>query len=97
MVQLYADNKDKGFEIVSVNVADTAPEVAQFFQKYHAKHIGVMNKTDDDVMKLYGVSGTPTNVVISREGKIVTKIVGYAKGDTKIEAGLKKAGLEMGE
>ena len=78
-----------------MNVADSAPEVAQFFQKYRATHIGALNKTDMDVMELYGVKGTPANFVIDREGRIVSKIVGYGPGDTRIDAALRKAGLDM--
>lgn len=95
MVQLYNENKDKGFEIVSINVTDTAEEVAQFFRKYNAHHIGALNKTDVDAQQLFGVQGTPTNVVVDREGHIVKKIVGYSKGDTRIDQALKKAGLDM--
>ena len=87
--------KDKGFEIVSVNVRDSAEDIAQFFKKYKASHIGAMNKTNDDVGDLYGVEGTPTNIVVDREGRVVQKIVGYSSGDTRIDKALKKAGLEM--
>lgn len=76
-------------------MTDTAEEVAKFFRKYSARHIGALNKTDDDAQKLYGVEGTPTNVVVDREGHIVQKIVGYSKGDTRIDKALKKAGLDM--
>ena len=53
-----------------------------------------LNKTDQDVMKLYGVEGTPANFVIDREGRMVSgKISGYGKGDTRVDKALKKAGL----
>jgi hypothetical protein len=93
-VDLYNQYKEKGFEIVSINVADSAEDVAQFFRKFNARHIGALNKTDTDVMGLYGVEGTPANFVIDREGRLVGgKISGYGKGDTRIDRALKKAGL----
>ena len=75
-------------------MADSAEDVAQFFAKYRARHIGALNKTDTDVMELYGVEGTPANFVIDREGRLASgKISGYAKGDTRIDRALKKVGL----
>ena len=75
-------------------MADGPEDVAQFFKKYRARHIGALNKTDMDVMQLYGVEGTPANFVIDREGRMVSgKISGYGKGDTRVDKALKKAGL----
>jgi hypothetical protein len=92
-VQLYRENKEKGFEIVSVNVADSAQDVAAFFRKYGATHIGALNGTRDDVAKLYGADSTPRNFVINKEGQVIAEIKGGGKGDTRIDKALKKAGL----
>jgi thioredoxin-related protein len=90
-VQLHREYKDKGFEIVSVNVRDSAEAVGEFFRKYGATHIGALNRTSDDVAKLYGVEGTPTNVVINKDGQITSKLVGFNK--SKLVSALKRAGI----
>ena len=93
MVKLYNQYKDSGFEIVSINTSDTAEEVAEFFHKYNAKHIGALNGTNDDAAKMLGVTGTPANFVINREGRITAKIVGYREGDTRVHKAILRAGL----
>lgn len=55
----------------------------------------------DNVKKLsrnlFGVTGIPTTFVIGKDGKVVDAIVGYQQGDHRLEAALKKAGVEIGE
>ena len=95
---MYAENKSKGMEVVSVNVAypsDSREDIAQWLDGFGATgFIGVLNKTSADVMRMYGVSGTPTNVIIDREGNIVKKIVGFNAKSNDIPNALNKAGLE---
>jgi thioredoxin-related protein len=97
---MYAENKSKGMEVVSVNVrypSETREEISQWLEGFGATgFIGVLNKTNADVMRMYGVSGTPTNVIIDREGNIVKKIVGFNANSNDIPNALIKAGLEEG-
>lgn len=44
---------------------------------------------------LFGVTGIPTTFVIGKDGKVVDAIVGYSTGDHRLEAALKKAGIEI--
>ena len=78
-MEMYNEKKDKGFEIVSVNVrhpSETREETQQFQQEFGADFAILLNKTRADVAKSYGVQFTPTNVVIGKDGNIVKKIVG---------------------
>jgi len=45
--------------------------------------------------KLYGVSGIPTQFVIGRDGRVVAALVGFTEGDTRLEAGLARAGVNV--
>jgi thiol-disulfide isomerase/thioredoxin len=45
--------------------------------------------------KLYGVSGIPTQFIIGRDGRIAAVVVGYGDGDTRLEAGLARAGIKV--
>lgn len=45
--------------------------------------------------KLYNVSGIPTTYIIDKDGKVLEAIVGYEEGDKRVEAALKKAGVEV--
>ncbi len=90
-MEMYNEKKSKGFEVVSVNVKDSAPEVLDFLQQYGATFIGALNRTRADVMKLYGVTGMPTNIVIDRNGNILEKVVGYNMA--KLDRAISKAGI----
>lgn len=46
---------------------------------------------------LFGVTGIPTTFVIGKDGKVVEALVGYRTGDHRLEAALKKAGIDIGE
>ena len=46
---------------------------------------------------LFGVTGIPTTFVIGKDGKVVDALVGYQPGDHRLEAALKKAGVDIGE
>jgi len=95
-VELYHEKKSQGFEIVSINVQypnESLEETADFQQKYGADFAVLLNKTRMDVAKMYGVSATPTNVVIDRDGNIVQKILGADMN--KLSAALRRGGLEM--
>jgi hypothetical protein len=85
-------------EVVSVNVrypSDTREDIANWLDGFGAgSFIGVLNRTSTDVARMYGVSGTPTNVIISRDGNIVKKIVGFDSNSNEIPNALIKAGLE---
>lgn len=95
---MYAENKSKGMEVVAVNVrypSEKREDIAQWLDGFGANgFIGVLNGTSTDVARKYGVSGTPTNVIIDREGNIVKKIVGFNAQSNDIPNALIKAGLE---
>jgi len=92
---MYNEKKSKGFEIVSVNVRhpqETLEETQEFQREFNAEFAIVLNKTRADVARMYKVEATPTNIVIGKDGNIVTRILGADMN--KLQSGLRKAGLE---
>ena len=85
-------------EVVAVNVRypdEKREDISLWLDGFGATgFIGVLNRTSTDVARMYGVSGTPTNVVIDREGNIVKKIVGFDPRSSELPNALARAGLE---
>ncbi len=91
LVKLYNAHRDRGFVIISVNVKDTPEEVRAFMNRYQARFYAAINGQQDDVARLYNVEATPTNVVINRSGRIISRLVGL--NEEKLDAALKRAGI----
>jgi len=76
-VELYKTQRSKGLEIVSVNVRNSAEEVAAFAREFGATFHVAPNRTPTDVARLYRLEATPTNVLIDREGNVAARLVGF--------------------
>ncbi|MEI4789052.1 thiol-disulfide oxidoreductase ResA [Bacillus sp. FJAT-53060] len=70
--QLYKD-KDKDFEIISINLAQSKLEVENFTNKYNLTFPVTIDKTNS-VSNAYNVVQLPATIFIDKEGKI-NKIV----------------------
>ena len=55
---------------------DTEANWKAALDKHHLPWLNVRNETPDNVSKGYGISGYPTKIILSPEGKILKKIVG---------------------
>jgi thiol-disulfide isomerase/thioredoxin len=71
--------KGRGFTVVGVEVT-RRPELAQQFLKELGVTFPVVEDKTDVAGGLYQVTGTPTNFLIDREGRIIFRGVGYAPG-----------------
>ncbi|MEA2064166.1 MAG: TlpA disulfide reductase family protein [Gemmatimonadota bacterium] len=76
-VELYNSYRNKGLEIVGVSVDRGGPRVVKkFIKENKVPYTNVM--AEMSVLDAYEVyAGIPTTFIIDREGKVVTKIVGY--------------------
>lgn len=101
--KLYAEYKDKGFEIVGVSDDDSKPDA---WRKAVAddgigiwKHVlrgmdrekllaGIFNP--NDLSKQYGIATLPTKVLIDKEGNIIGRFSGGDKDDEKMDSQLKQ-------
>ncbi len=68
--RLYTKYKDKGLEIVAVNILENKNVVSRFVKKNKITYFVVLD-TDGKVAQLYNVRGIPQNFLIDTKGKIV--------------------------
>lgn len=67
--QLAAEFRDKGLELVSINMYDP-PATIDFFKKKNGPKYSILTG-GDSIAKAYGVEAYPAFVLIGRDGKIV--------------------------
>ena len=61
--------REKGLEMVGINISDDNPDVAGFLRKNEIRYTNLLG--DDKVGDLYGpITGFPTTFIIDREGTI---------------------------
>ena len=74
---LYTLTKDKGVEVITVNVAEDADTVFSFLSNLpnEATFKAVIDK-DSNAMKDWKVMGLPSTFIVNKEGKIVYKAIG---------------------
>ena len=78
---VYEKYKDKGLEIVAVNIGETNKDVANFVEAKEIKYKVVLDQKAQ-VARMYGVRGIPTNFLIGLDGNII--FAGYTMPDEKI-------------
>lgn len=89
MERLYAKMKDKGFEILAVNLQEEPKVVKEFLTKNKLTFPVVLD-ANGKIGSVYGVRGIPTTYLIDKEGFIVGGMVGGKEWDTpEVEAALK--------
>lgn len=83
--ELYAKYKDKGFEILGVasekanDLETSLKSWKNAIEKDGLTWLNVINNEADmkvDVVKLYGIDGYPTKVLIDKQGKIIARWLG---------------------
>ncbi len=75
VVKLYADYKDKGFDILGVSLdQQKAPWLKAIEDdKLRWNHVSDLKGWGNEVAKLYGVSSIPHTILLDKEGKIIAK------------------------
>jgi cytochrome c biogenesis protein CcmG/thiol:disulfide interchange protein DsbE len=81
MEPVYRELKDKGLEILAINVAQDKKTVTDFVTKLGISY-PVLLDPDGSVSRRYGVVGLPTTIFVDAQGRVLGKILGEA--DTKI-------------
>ena len=91
MDRLYREFKDKGFEIVAVNVKDKRPDALAFVKQMKLTYPIVMDP-EGEVGLLYGAFGMPTTYLIDRKGMVLARLWGpadwYSPGARNLIKGL---------
>jgi cytochrome c biogenesis protein CcmG/thiol:disulfide interchange protein DsbE len=77
MQKIYTEYKDKGFEVLAVNIEPDAKEEISEFMKELRLTFPVLLDHDMKVTRKYRLIGLPVSFLIDRQGIIRTKDVGY--------------------
>jgi len=86
MEALYGRYKEKGLEILAVNMRESPEQVLAFMTNNRLSFPALLD-ADGRVGSAYGVQAIPSSFLIDREGNIVSRIVGSIDWDTpKIRA-----------
>jgi len=78
--KVYHEFKDKGFEIVAINL-DENPEDAKAFLKKHSVDYTIAADSNGKIAEKFGVEAMPSSVLIDPLGVIRINHKGYRKGD----------------
>ncbi len=75
VVKLYADYKNKGFDILGVSLDQKKDAWLKAIEEDHLtwNHVSDLKGWGNEVAKLYGVSSIPHTVLLDKEGKIIAK------------------------
>ncbi len=72
--------KDKGFEVVAVNVDENLKDALGFLDRYPVSY-PVLLDPKGQMPKAYDVKGMPTAYLLDPTGKVIYKHVGFKKKD----------------
>ncbi|RAL25991.1 thiol-disulfide oxidoreductase ResA [Thermoflavimicrobium daqui] len=75
MQSMYSKYKNKGFEILAINIAETDIAVSNFKEQYQLGFPILMDKSRD-VVRLYKIKPLPSSVFIDPQGKVKNFIEG---------------------
>ncbi|MFA5160703.1 MAG: TlpA disulfide reductase family protein [Elusimicrobiales bacterium] len=67
----------KGLSVIAVSIADPAADVAEYGSRNGLKYPLALDG-DGAVARLYGVRGTPTSILVDKDGTIRKTWVGYS-------------------
>ena len=81
MEALYQRFKDRGFEIIAVNLRESGNEVAAFMSQYKLTFPAVLDSRGV-TGSIYNVRAIPTTYIIDRRGLIVGQLVGSIDWNT---------------
>ncbi len=76
----YDTHNPHGFEVLSVSIQETVPEVDAFVARYGLGYDFAIGRTGE-ISTLYGVASTPTTFFIAPDGTIVDSTAGVVTAD----------------
>ena len=73
--QVYKEFNQQGLTVLAVNVQENRDRVADWVEEKNVTSL-ILLDTDGAVAQLYGMTGTPTVVLIGRQGELLGRAVG---------------------
>lgn len=97
---VYKETKDQDVVVLGICVWDEKAAYEKWVPTNQSKYSfqfafdpAGTNNANSIAAKLYNVSGIPTTYIIDKDGKISDSVLGYDKGDKRVEEALKKLGV----
>ena len=81
--ELYAEYKDRGFEVIAINVDDPIEDGRDFLLDTPLDYL-IAADTDNAVLNQYGVIGMPTSFLIDPQGTVRMVHMGFKEKDVEI-------------
>jgi cytochrome c biogenesis protein CcmG/thiol:disulfide interchange protein DsbE len=75
MEQVHKEFNQKGLTVLAVNVQENRDRVANWVEEKNVTSL-ILLDADGAVARLYGVTGTPTVVLIGQHGELIGRAVG---------------------
>jgi peroxiredoxin len=76
LIELNEQYKDRGFALITLSIDEPLSTVKSFSEERGITYAVLID--DKDVSSDYGVRNIPTTFIMDKEGKIVSKHLGYA-------------------
>ncbi|MDR2110384.1 MAG: TlpA family protein disulfide reductase [Spirochaetaceae bacterium] len=81
MEVLYRRFKDRGLEILAVNLRESPREVTAFMERLRLSFPAPLDQRGS-IGANYGITAVPTTYIIDREGGVIARVVGSINWDT---------------
>ena len=78
--ELYAKYRERGFEVVAINVDDPVEDGREFLLDTPLDYL-IAADTDNKVLEAFGVTGMPTSFLVDRDGVVRMVHMGFRDGD----------------
>ena len=82
MEKLYRRFKDKDFEMVTINLQESASQVKIFFKKFKLSFTSLLDSTGE-VGSWFAIRSIPTTFILDKEGRIIGKVLGPREWDSQ--------------
>lgn len=82
MQRLHEAYADSGLKIVAVSIDEASPDVVRDFQREYGLTFPILQDRSRAIERTYQTTGVPESFVISRDGRIVKKVIGEYDWDS---------------
>lgn len=73
---LYTKEKERGFEILAVNIDTSGHEAVEKFIRRFSVSFPVLLDPSGTIGRLYGITGVPESFLVNKKGMIAEKVIG---------------------
>jgi cytochrome c biogenesis protein CcmG/thiol:disulfide interchange protein DsbE len=83
MQRLHEAYADSGLRIVAVSIDEASPDVVRNFRREYGLTFSILQDRSRAIERTYQTTGVPESFVISRDGRIVKKVIGEYDWDSQ--------------